>query len=183
MRNKKKSKKPLFLILAIIIAVVGALAYFVEHSSAVTFPSTSVLDNFNRAGTTAPPSSNWTNSVLGDSCGLQLSGDSSTAKPTVTSTGQFCAAQWNASTFGPDTEAYATVGGTLNGTGNENFSLFTRISGTNYYEIEFDGGTTNNIIVQRVISGSGTSIGTLTHTMTISVMKFRYALLAIAAPW
>lgn len=66
----------------------------------VSFPSTGILDNFNRANEGPPPSSNWTDSagglrVISGQCGGDIAGIN--------------AAYWNAQRFGNDIEGYFDV--------------------------------------------------------------------------
>lgn len=68
----------------------------------MSFPTvTDLLDNFNRANEGPPPSANWSTtdspglSVVGNQAAPGASGGNATA--------------WDATTFGPDSEAYATV--------------------------------------------------------------------------
>src|SRR5664279_4059548 len=94
-----KTKK--FGLIALVI-LAGTIASFVlRHTSAATFPTTPVLDNFNRAGTTAPPSANWTFGQE-DNGNLALAGDSATATSSAVGANLDEGDYWNASTFGPN---------------------------------------------------------------------------------
>ncbi len=70
----------------------------------MAFPTTGVLDAFNRANEGPPPSANWTSawennqfSVVGNQC--EHTG----------ALNDYSTAHWNVSTFGPDSECYVTV--------------------------------------------------------------------------
>lgn len=72
----------------------------------MAFPTTSVLDDFNRANTGPPPASSWSNSIQGSGLnGLQVVSNS------LQNSGSFEQREsyWNVATFGPDSEVYITV--------------------------------------------------------------------------
>lgn len=69
----------------------------------MAFPTTSILDNFNRANEGPPPSSNWT----ADTLNVGVTGHSVVSNQCVAASGS-SHTWWNASTFGPDQEAFAT---------------------------------------------------------------------------
>lgn len=69
------------------------------------FPSTPILETFTGADSTSPANSNWTNAELAGSSGLAII--SNGAAPG--GTGGRWGGYWNAATFGPSAEAYATV--------------------------------------------------------------------------
>lgn len=87
----------------------------------MAFPTTSILDNFNRADTGPPPSSNWTTGLLGASSGLKVLTNQLKINTTVDGSGY-----WNVQTFGPDCEIYLKVA-TI-GTGYQNYYLMSRIT-------------------------------------------------------
>lgn len=73
-----------------------------------SFPTTQILDDFNRANTGPPPSGNWSQGPLQFTAGegLQVSSNTVIRKPT----GSYRQDNyWNPTTFGPDSEAYVTV--------------------------------------------------------------------------
>lgn len=76
------------------------------------FPSTSILDDFNRANTGPPPSASWTTVTNG------LKVVSNVAAPVSASTGVSNSVYWNASTFGPNMEIFCDLG-TRGGTFDE----------------------------------------------------------------
>lgn len=67
------------------------------------FPTTPVLDSFNRANEGPPPSSKW--SAAFGAQGLKVVSNQCEAD----SSGDYFEDYWNLQTFGPDTEAYVTV--------------------------------------------------------------------------
>jgi hypothetical protein len=72
----------------------------------MAFPTTSVLDDFNRANEGPPPSASWTNSAgTAGLAGLQV------VSSTLQNSGSFEQREdyWNVTTFGPDSEVYVTV--------------------------------------------------------------------------
>jgi len=85
------------------------------------------LDDFNRAGTTSPPSANWSKlAVSGTSVDLALAGDSDSM---VAQTAGFADGDyWNPSTFGPDTEVFVDIK-ELDAADDNQISLWVRGSG------------------------------------------------------
>lgn len=71
----------------------------------MAFPTTPILDNFNRGDEGPPPSANWTTVTWSDG-GLKVL--SNAAVPEATTTGDYII-YWNASTFGPNLEARFTI--------------------------------------------------------------------------
>lgn len=151
----------------------GSLEVLIRGGTTITggtylanpFPITTVLDNFNRAGTTSPPSGSWTASVL-TSLTLQLSGDSATAK--VSGAGNnYGGALWNPENFGPDTEVFVTIP-TLPAAANvEVVDLYARMVQTGSsatidgYQLEALNNTGNNIMrIQQTHNGSNSQVGT-----------------------
>ena len=115
-----------------------------------SFPSNSVLDNFNRAGTNNPPSANW--AIDGThSCGLKLAGDSATVAGNTAAT--FCGDYWNPTQFGRQTEVFAKVT-TLPSATQEAVSFYGRIqnptsgSTLSAYEVEFDNNASGTNAIQ-----------------------------------
>lgn len=117
----------------------------------MAFPTTSVLDDFNRADTGPPPSTSWTsNLVVGDTLqvisnqlGASAAGD----------------AYWNVATYGPDSEIYVAVP-VLPTSG---FRLFIRVAQpgettVDAYSIDFFP-TITEIRFQRWADGAPTQLG------------------------
>lgn len=70
----------------------------------MAFPTTSILDDFNRANTGPPPGTNWTSTIISGDVGNkvisnQFAGGSSAP----------ASSYWNVGTFGADCEVYATI--------------------------------------------------------------------------
>lgn len=71
----------------------------------MAFPTTGILDSFDRANEGPPPSANWTTGVRGTTSGLQV-----VSNACVQTVADFNTADawWNVGTFGPDSEVYVT---------------------------------------------------------------------------
>lgn len=130
----------------------------------MAFPTTSVLDDFNR-GNVNPPSANWdyhinsgfsgrpTLAVISNQCGLD--------------TPNFGSGYWDASTFGPDTEIYVTLA-VLPGTNVDTF-LDVRIQGpgtggsapstADGYSVAFVNKATDELQFNRVDNAVYTQLG------------------------
>jgi hypothetical protein len=129
------------------------------NAANTSFPTTPVLDNFNRANTGPPPSANWSQGPFDFTGGegLQLSSNAIIRK----ATGSYRQDDyWNPTTFGPDSEVYttaSTVGasdeidlylrGTSIGSGTSNGYLLN---------INFSG---NIWSLSKVTGGASTSLG------------------------
>ena len=72
----------------------------------MTFPTTPVLDNFNRVDQGPPPSSSWSAFDVSWGFGDQLKVVSNQC---AGNTFDLCANWWNVGTFGPDSEVYITI--------------------------------------------------------------------------
>lgn len=122
----------------------------------MAFPTTSLVDDFNRADTGPPPSSNWTGPIISGNDGYKVVSNQATPNTVA------CSDYWNAATFGPDTEAYVTVASSADGDYTE---LFVRLApvGPNGYLARFrradaNPGYTN--FIYRCDSGSFTQLTT-----------------------
>lgn len=117
----------------------------------MSFPTTSVLDNFNRADEGPPPSDSWSFPIDPDN-----DGDVVVVSNECTFDG-FGGAYWSEETFGPDTEVYITASST------STFELHARMtnpgfSGRDGYLSEFNiGGDT--IAIYRVDNNTATQLG------------------------
>lgn len=116
------------------------------------FPSTSVLDNFNRANEGPPPSANWTTGIDGSADGFSVASNQAAPQSAA-----FSSSYWNAATFGPDVEVYATIAAV------GPFRLYLRVqqagtSGLDGY-IVLAYPPTNELYVYRVDNGSQTQLG------------------------
>jgi hypothetical protein len=70
----------------------------------MSFPTTSILDDFNRTAEGPPPSANWTLVF-----GVGSKTDGTCLVRGSTGSGNDNGSYWNVETFGPDTEVFATV--------------------------------------------------------------------------
>lgn len=90
----------------------------------MAFPTTGLLDNFNRADDlTPPPGANWTNTVVSGDVGMQLVGNALTFGSAALSSNY-----WNVSTFGPNCEVYAGTVATPPSANGAYLELFARVS-------------------------------------------------------
>lgn len=126
----------------------------------MSFPTTSVLDNFNRADQGPPPSSNWTGYF-----DMQLAVSNNTLVPVVN--GDDCSGVWNPNSF-TDSEVYITL--TTLGATSDKWSMVLRAqSGTfpgnspSAYEIDYVVGG-SSVRIRRRDVGTGNTLNTLTHT-------------------
>ncbi len=153
-----------------VVAVVGRPGSFVtfsHHAGAtpVAFPVTPVLDNFNRANEGPPLSANWT----ADPMNVALAGHAVVSNAAANGSHSY----WDASTFGPDQEAWMTVSslsGTLVG-------LYMRIqapntAGADAYELQWKtDGEINAIRVINAYAGE-TVLGTATVAPVATGYRF-----------
>lgn len=121
---------------------------------AFAFGSTAVLDDFNRAD--GALGSGWTAAVDAQHVGAPVI-STNTAKGTTN--GGLNEAYWNASTMGPASEAYLTLGGTANG---EDMMVYCRVtspgaSSNGYAVLYRPSGPFMR--VRRIDSGAFTSLG------------------------
>lgn len=86
------------------------------------FPTTSILDTFNRADEGPPPSSSWDYPIAS----FVPNGLSVISNTVGRTPNNFGGAYWSASTFGPDSEIYGTIT-TMVGSDTIDFSLCLRI--------------------------------------------------------
>lgn len=85
----------------------------------MAFPTTSVLDDFNRANTGPPPSANWTSGAFNTS-GLKVVSNQALRVAGANGDGF-----WNPSTFGPDGEVFVTL---VNLAASGNIYLYLRLN-------------------------------------------------------
>lgn len=129
----------------------------------MVFPTTSILDDFNRANEGPPPSASWSQGWSGLLGEWQVTGNQCTANITL----GFCENYWNTS-FNADMEAYATMA--TRPADGESFSLFVRvvdIGGVNPdgYNIRFvrDDADSDTLEILRVDDGSGATLGAVVN--------------------
>ena len=112
----------------------------------MAFPTTSILDNFNRAPAGSPPylGSNY-------SGGLTISSNQVVTTNSSTDVG----AVWNVSTFGPDCEVYVDITA-MPTSGGAFLCLRSDITYNNSYLVEV---VPTFVVVGKLVSGSFTQIG------------------------
>ncbi|NWJ46467.1 MAG: hypothetical protein HXX08_11360 [Chloroflexi bacterium] len=123
----------------------------------MAFPTTGVLDNFTGTDGTALPtySANWGGSFFGDT-NLQIL--TNTANCPSASCGNY----WQATQFGPDSEAYGTIALT---TPDDGFRLFVRCGGTslntalNAYQVRVGNVNQTTLQISRTDAGTTTVLG------------------------
>lgn len=132
----------------------------------MAFPTTSVLDDFNRANTGPPPSGSWTTDQYAFGLpGLKVS--SNTCIPNSA----FAAGWWSASSFAADQEAYITVATWVDeievhlrlqtpGTAGVDGYILNIISSTNHWRIYRMTNQATTLLTSGAITmSSGDSIG------------------------
>jgi hypothetical protein len=106
------------------------------------------LDDFNRAGTTSPPSGSWTTAFNPGNTALALSNDTATVKASAAG---FNDGYWNPSTPGPDSEVWAVP--TVLATGTEElFAIYLRGTpgaSATAYEVAVKANALTAAVVQR----------------------------------
>lgn len=85
----------------------------------MAFPTTPILDNFNRANTGPPPSVNWATPIFPGHTGLKV-----LSNLLVAGVASFCDSYWSATKFNANQEVYATLA--IKGANIS--ALFTRLS-------------------------------------------------------
>jgi hypothetical protein len=117
-------------------------------ASGGSFPTTPILDNFNRAGPAA--GSTWSTMFSGESLFSLLNSQA------VAAGGTYAAGAWNAGTFGPNVEVYATMNSDVG------LNLFARVAnpgatGISGYTIEFHPNL-SAVYVYRITGGAYSGI-------------------------
>ncbi len=113
----------------------------------MAFPTTGILDNFNRANEGPPPSANWT--TLG-SYGLKVVNNVCVGN----TASQYNAGYWSAQAFGPDSEVYAKVPNIAN-----YLDVLARLDAAQNNGYLLHMQSTTVLQVFRVDSGATTQIG------------------------
>ena len=141
------------------------------------FPTTSVLDAFNRANEGPPPSSNWTTGIDGGTGSFTV-----TSNEARLTNGTLSSAYWNAANFGPDVEVYATIGSSIGpsrlhfriqqeGTaGHDGYALLAYTPTNELYIYRIDNGTQTQLgaaISQTISSGDSFGVSMIGSTITI----------------
>jgi len=119
----------------------------------VSFPSTPILDTFNRANEGPPPSANWASSGYWIASSNNLKVVSNQCVP-IFANGE---SYWSNTTFGPDSEAYCSV------TGSTESIHCVRLSNPGHgtsdgYFVDWEGG---KAFIERMDNGSATLLGAL----------------------
>ncbi len=123
----------------------------------MAFPSTSVLDSFNRSNEGPPPSSSWGSPAVDGKTGLRVVSNT-VGPPSGASQSN---AYWNTA-FGADQEAYATIS-TM--PGNDNWIAFIlRLSNPDsgseaFYVISFEQRSGTDVVGVYLIDGDVTPLG------------------------
>lgn len=128
----------------------------------MAFPTTGILDDFNRADTGPPPSASWGGQIrTSEDGGLKVA--SNLCVPAVDSV---CSGWWNDATFGPDSEVYATLV-TVDPARVATFWVSISSPGTagldGYLLYAFPGTETIYRVDNEVLTALGAS-GTMTYT-------------------
>ena len=88
-----------------LLALLGRMGYGLDRVSTGTFPTTGLLDNFNRANQGPPPSASWSTDIWGESAG----GLRVVSNQCADEAGDGGDGWWNAATHGPNSEAYCDL--------------------------------------------------------------------------
>lgn len=121
----------------------------------MAFPTTGVLDDFNRANVGPPPSANWTSSV---GSGHKVASNVMVGQATGAQRGSY----WSAASFGGAQEAYGQVTVKLNNNNDMSFELRISSPGASQscYRVTMWQRTGNDEFnAYRVVSGTQTGIG------------------------
>lgn len=122
----------------------------------MSFPTTSVLDDFNRANQGPPPSGSWID-MSGAPGGLEVVGNQCSGEVGSVSVGL-----WDDSAIGPDCEVFCTIAVKHNG---EEIGLYARLTTASVTTVDgyslaynMESGT-DTLRVFRVDNGVGTQLG------------------------
>jgi hypothetical protein len=150
------------LVMALVLAFLCLKLGGANTAVATSFPTTSVVDNFNRANENPLGHGTWTGPVYQGDARFALS----SSQVACAQSGAWCDEYWNQATYS-DSEAYVTISakGSSNGVG-----LFVRVANPNTgtlrgYLIE-TGGT--SLTFYRIDSGSETQLGSTVTGLTWS---------------
>lgn len=119
----------------------------------MSFPTTSILDFFDRSNQGPPPSTNWTTGWRPSSTGFQVDTNQCLGSAVGDNT-QY----WNVANFGPDVEVYATV---KSGSSANYYGLSARLvaegtAGVDGYEVVLFN---NEVLVRRFDDNAETTLG------------------------
>src|SRR3990170_3293788 len=130
----------------------------------MTFPTTGILDSFNRADAGPPPSADWSIWQFNDQ--FRVLSNQATAQAGASS--ELVANYWDTSTFGADTEAYTTIAAP-NGDGSSSYGVIARIQTgdlSDGYLVEWTAG--NTIDIYRIDNGAYTQLGASNTGQTLN---------------
>jgi len=136
--------------------VAESLSFTVSSVGSSIFPSSGILDNFNRANEAPLANGNWT-------CPAQTgAGTLSLTSNQVNSTFGSADCYWSASTFGPDSEAFVTIS-TIDNVCSALFLRANNLNSTslNGYWYEYcgvSGASNDTFTIYRIDNGSCTNI-------------------------
>lgn len=130
----------------------------------MAFPTTGVLDTFNRAN--GAIGSNWTNDTIGQGAtAYTILGNVMDS-----GSGLYAEMYWNPATYGPDCEVYATVATIGNGTG-PSFGLMIRAqspgsASCDGYRLTIEPAVSNRWTVSEVLNAGETTLATGTQAVS-----------------
>lgn len=160
----KRWLAPLLSLLMVMCALVPAQQVVrrpIVSSAPLTFPVNGVLDDFNRVNQGPPPSASWTDTIVVGDVGMIIVSNGATSASFAVGS-----AFWNPSTFGPDCEAYVTIGGSIDFGGVWLRLASPGTAGADGYHAQFYV-TGSQISIFRLDNGSYTSILTV-NSVTIN---------------
>ena len=128
----------------------------------MAFPTTGVLDDFNRANEGPPPSASWTDTWLTGS-GLTVNTNQCATNGGTTLKDSY----WNVSTFGPDAEAFVTIA-TIPTTDGDSIRLGIRLAQPGATTVDgylamwqwIAGAGADRVRLFRLDNGAATELGT-----------------------
>jgi hypothetical protein len=134
----------------------------------MAFPTTSVIDDFNRADVGPPPSANWASTQALDA---NTTAHRVVGNQCLKSSGGWHSIWWQASTFGPDTEVFITVSTLPAVDGDEIVFLFARLQGPGATTADgyalyvgYSAASVETWAFYRIDNGSQINIGSATST-------------------
>lgn len=130
----------------------------------MAFPTTGLLDNFNRANEGPPPSTDWTTIIAGKGHKVL----SNECVPETDSAGAVrFSSGWDTSTYGPDCEAYLTVIDPATW-GEGPMARLTTLAEATVDGYRYWRSSSNNTSLYRIDNGVGTKLGADGPAFTIA---------------
>lgn len=148
------------------------LCLWLLTTPAWAFPDNGVLDTFTGSDGTNPPSANWTNGIY-TADGIWIQDNAAT---TNNASGFEGHGYWNVQTFGPDSEAYATI---VDVAAAQFGSVYARLTtpgvGTaDGYLVEWIDGS-SQLLIRRLDNGTTTTLGTaITQTIATGEREVKH---------